>query len=141
MARMVGWFKSLARRIGYRGSFLAFLAILDYLYGYSLLITPKSQHVDYLILPWNAWIAIWLSMGVILSFGVFAKRDRVHFGLAAAVKVLWAAALANLAFFRHMTAVWPSAVIFGCFAGLVVIVSWWPEVRKPTITDKDELNE
>ena len=28
-------------RIGFRGAFLGFLAILDYLYGYSLLIAPK----------------------------------------------------------------------------------------------------
>lgn len=137
LVRRVMW------RIGFRGAFLGFLAILDYLYGLSLLIAPKSQHISNLILPWNAWIVVWLTMGVVLSFGVFAKRDRVHFSLAAGIKVLWASALINLALFHHMPIIWPSAVIFGCFAGLVVIVSWWPEVHvvEPTIIDKDILND
>ena len=137
LVRRVMW------RIGFRGAFLGFLAILDYLYGLSLIIAPKSQHITNLILPWNAWIAVWFTMGVILSFGIFAKRDRVHFGLATGVKVLWTLALANLAIFHRMSAIWPSVVIFGCFAGLVFIVSWWPEVHviEPTIIGKDKLDE
>ena len=79
---MCEWVDRIKWRIGFRGAFLGFLAILDYLYGYSLAVAPKSQHIPNLILPWNAWIVVWLTMGVILSFGIFAKRDRIHFALA-----------------------------------------------------------
>lgn len=67
----------LLRRAGRRGSFLAFLTILNFLYGYSLLKAPRSQQVVDLLLPWHVWGWLWTAMGVVTASGIFVRKDRV----------------------------------------------------------------
>src|SRR5690242_21224460 len=78
--------KNLRMRIGHRGAFLLFLALLDVLIGYSFFSVNRSP-IPFLV-PLHVWGAIWFAAGGILLTGVFQRRDRIQFGVAAGVKTL-----------------------------------------------------
>ena len=120
--------KGLIRRVGHRGAFLLFLALLDFLYGYSLFTTSKRT-VD-LTLPWTAWGFIWTAVGVVLLIGAFAIRDRVHFAVAATLKAAWAGMFVKLWLIYHVPHAWVNVVVWVAFSAVVVTVSTWPEVRR-----------
>jgi hypothetical protein len=120
--------RSLTRRIGHRGSFLLFLSLLDLLYGYALWVTPEGNLDG--ILPFHVWSVIWAAMGVVALVGAFLKKDRIPFGLAAAVKASWATVWLKIWAFNSIPLAWTNVVIWSSFSGLVVIVSTWPEARR-----------
>jgi len=116
-------------RIGHRGSFLLFLALLDVLYGYSLWVTPPFQQIYNLSLSWTAWGAIWVSAGVILLIGAFVRDDRVPFAVASSIKAAWAAVWFKIwVLTPHvLPRAWVSVVIWLSFSALVGVISTWPE--------------
>lgn len=124
--------KRLLWRIGHRGAFLLFLSLLDLLYGFSLLSSARAaQHVD-LTLGWNVWGYIWIAVGVVLLIGAFTKEDRIPYAVAATIKAAWATVWVKIWLFSHphVPLSWVSAVIWGAFSAIVVIVSTWPESRR-----------
>jgi len=125
MARL----KKLSSRIGHRGSFLLFLALLDFLYGYGMM-TAHPLHLRG-VLSFHAWGFIWFAAGVILLIGSFLKRDRIAYGVAATLKAAWAAQWIMVIIYDHNRVHndWMNIVLWTAFAGLVVVVSTWPEVR------------
>jgi hypothetical protein len=46
---------SIRRNVGHRGAFLLFLALLDILYGYSLVVVPRVPYHFYLNLHISTW--------------------------------------------------------------------------------------
>lgn len=119
-----------ARRIGRRGAFLAFLALLDVAYGYSLLeATAAQRRMLDLLLPWLAWCVIWLAVGAVCAAGVFLPTgaDRYAFGCAALLKAVWAAVFIRVWLFDHVPRGWVSVLIWLIFAGAVLVVSDWAE--------------
>jgi hypothetical protein len=123
-------FKRLVQRIGHRGAFLAFLALLDILYGYSILAEPGLVGNYDLGLTVQSWGLVWLATGIVLLTGIATRHDRVHFGLAAALKAAWAMIWFKLWLFEHTPRGWVPVVIWAAFAAVVVVVSSWPEMRK-----------
>lgn len=70
--------KDLAKRIGRRGSYLLFLAMLDFLYGYSLIVVASQsrfQNPVNLILPQQAWGVIWITVGIFCLWQAFVRLD------------------------------------------------------------------
>lgn len=128
--------RRLIKRIGRRGSFLLFLAILDVLYGYSLSFPrPSVQNVD-LFLSSHVWGIIWTLVGIVCFFQAFAKVDRFGFTCAVTLKVVWAAAaFASWIFTNTYQYGWVSGVIFATFAMVTAIISYWPEPRRYTARD------
>ena len=120
---------ALIRRIGHRGAFLLFLALLDFLYGFSIWATPPVQQSINLTFSWAIWGAIWAAVGTVLLVGAFLKDDRIPFALAATLKGAWAAVWAKLWLTspHSIPRAWVSVVIWLAFAAIVVIVSTWPE--------------
>lgn len=116
-------------RAGRRGAFLAFLAVLDAAYGYSLLATPVALrgHLG-LLLPWAVWGGLWLAAAAVCASGVFAHRDRIQYAFAAAFKTAWAVLWAYLWLAQHVPLGWVSVVVWLVFAGAVLVVAGWPEV-------------
>ena len=113
--------------IGRRGSFLAFLALLDAAYGYSLFTAPRAvQHLD-LLLPWRAWAVLWLAAAAVCLSGVFLRRDRIQYTLAAAFKTAWGLLYVQLAVVQHVPDAWISAVVWLALAATVLLISGWPE--------------
>lgn len=128
--------KLILGRVGRRGLFLLFLALLDLLYGYSLLAAPISGGGDgeplLLVLPGVAWGWCWLGTGAALAVGAFTRRDRLYFALASFLMAAWAGAWAA-AWLSHnddaSSRSWATVVIWGAFAGVVLVISTWPEVK------------
>lgn len=122
-------FNKVCRKIGHRGSFLLFLSLLDFLYGYGLMTSPAPRLIG--IVPFHVWGIIWLIAGAVLAVGAFAKRDRIAFGVAATLKAAWAAQWIMLTVYddTKIHNAWMNVVLWAAFSGLVVVVSTWPEVR------------
>lgn len=120
-------------RVGRRGAFLLFLALLDVLYGYSLLVTPPQGPGLHLVLSLDVWGWCWVATGIALLLGAFVKRDRVFFALAAFIKSAWAGAWVSVwvadDFYPRA---WVSVLIWAAFAAAVLVVASWPEVVSPT---------
>lgn len=115
-------------RLGHRGAFLLFLAILDFLYGYSIITEPVPGLGSYdTFLPVPAWGWIWVGVGVICLLRAPFARDRVAYASAAGLKVAWAGLFAHLWLIQDFPRGWVSVVIWLCFAATVLIISSWPE--------------
>lgn len=121
--------KGLVHRIGHRGSFLLFLAVLDFLYGYSMIVSPI--HKLPALLPLHIWGIIWICVGFIMIPGAFAKRDRVPYGVAATIKAAWAGQWVLIWLYdsKVVSNAWANVALWAAFSGIIVIVSTWPEVR------------
>ena len=132
-----GWLRAraagIARRSGRRGAFLAFLTLLDWAYGYSLLAAPAAQQRADLLLPWTAWGWLWTAMGFVTASGIFIRRDRYAYALAAAFKTAWGAVQLDLWLAGAAPRAWVGAVIWFAFAAAVWLVGGWPEPG-PVIT-------
>lgn len=119
------------RRAGRRGAFLAFLAVLDVAYGYSLFVTAAPQRAFDLLLPWQAWGIIWMVTGAVCASGIFARRDRLQFTAAAGLKAAWGCLFADIWIEQHYPRGWVSVVVWLAFAATVLIISGWPEEPPP----------
>ena len=115
-------------RIGRRGSVLLFFFVLDVLFGYSFLAEPASfaNKAD-LLLSYYAWGWIWIGVGIICLISAPMKSDRVAYACASAIKTAWALASGYAWIKDGIPRLWVSVVIWLAFAGLVLIISSWPE--------------
>jgi hypothetical protein len=119
----------LARRLGHRGAFLLFLAVLDFSYGYALLSTSIAalRASPDLLLPMHAWGWIWVAAGAVCVAGAPFRRDRLPFIVAATLKTAWAAVYADIWIVQNGTSAWVSVVVWASFALTVLVVASWPE--------------
>lgn len=133
---MASLIKRLADRIGRRGSYLFFLALLDVLYGYSIWVsvgTPAIAAYDMFFSP-QVWAVIWVGVGLVLAQQAFVRLDRVGFTLAVLIKFAWATiATYNFLYSPADPRGWISAVIWFAFGTLTAIVANWPEHRRPQV--------
>ena len=119
--------KALIRRMGHRGAFLLFLALLDVIYGLSLCADPGPLKPLNLILPINAWADIWMAIGVFLFTGAFLIKDKYHFAVATLLKFIWAAVFFDAWYIQGFSRGWVQGVIWAAFACVVLVISSWPE--------------
>ena len=126
---MTAWLRRMRHRAGHRGAFLTFLALLDIIYGYSLLVIPARSRVYDLLLPWQAWGVIWLAAGIICAAGALLPTgaDKIPFALEAALFTGWAAVFTRVWAYDHVPRGWASPVIWLAFAAVVLVVASWPE--------------
>lgn len=122
-----------ATTVGRRGEFLLFLALLDLLYGLSLLRPApqarRSPTTGFLaeVMPLPCWALLWLAVGAVCLAGAFVVRDRVSFAAAAGLKVLWGSLFLVGWLAGVVERGWVSAVIWLVFALVVVRLASWPE--------------
>lgn len=116
------------RKTGNRGKFLGFLAMLDLIYGYSLITLPVFYRDIDLLLPVSVWAWIWIASGVNCLTGAFISDDRLPFAVASLVKTFWGMLYAYLWLSSSpVPRPWASAAIWLTFAGIVIMISGWPE--------------
>jgi hypothetical protein len=137
-------------RLGYRGAFLLFLAVIDLVYGWFLINpTPEQTRTSQFvwrdhIMPTEAWGVIWLSVAVVLVISAFMNQDRIGYAVAIALKVGWAFIAAMSGLTGHAQGSWTTVAIWGGFAGLTIMESGRAEplhTHEVTIIDGDEEDE
>lgn len=126
-------FDSIRLRIGHRGAVLMCLGILDIIYGCSIITvggaTGLAKQIS-LWLPYPWWGFVWVGVGIFLIIGAFHRHDRWHFGVATAIKFVWAGFWILAWHFDGYQRGWVSSLIWISFAVLVMVVSSWPEARR-----------
>jgi hypothetical protein len=120
-------------RLGYRGAFLLFLAMIDLVYGW-FLVNPTDESINTSqfvwrdhIMPTQAWGVIWLAAAAVLVISAFVKQDRVGYAVAIGLKVGWAFIAAASAITGHVPGAWSAVAIWGGFACLTIMESGRPE--------------
>lgn len=123
--------RRLGHRLGRRGAFLLFLAGLDVVISISLYAPPDPQppSVSYVagLAPLWAWGTLWACCAVLCAVNALRRVDRVGYGAAMAVKVLWGLSLAGGALTGHIPRGMFSAAVWLTFAAVVWLISTWPE--------------
>lgn len=124
----------LAHRVGRRGCFLLFLAILDVVIAYSMTPfaavgqLPFFRYADR-YLPLQAWAGIWAGVGVICAVQAFARRDHFAFFVAALLKLTWAGLYLAAWTSVDIPRGWVGSVVWLAFGGVTFIIASWPESR------------
>lgn len=123
----------LIHRIGRRGAFLAFLALLDVIYSYALLYpTPRAaSNPTYVflaaVMPLWAWGLLWGAVGAICLLYALKKHDGPGYAAAMFLKVLWALMFLLGWLFADVERGYLSTAIWGAFAAVLAIIASWPE--------------
>jgi PAS domain S-box-containing protein len=125
--------RALTDRVGRRGYALLFFCLVDVIYGWTM-AWPTAQtravgqyaYADSL-LPLRLWGVIWLVVAAVCLVQAFMRQDRVAFAMAIFIKLAWAAIglagwLSGDVPRGHL-----AAVVWAGFAGLVAVMSSWPE--------------
>ena len=130
----MGTWAGVRHRIGRRGAFLLFLAILDAAVGYSLLTAPPAEIAAvHLVLPPAFWAWAWLAVGAVCAVSAFLARDRAGFALAAGLKAAWAGVTARAWLIYHIPQGWVGVIFWLAFAITVLLISGWPEAPPPPL--------
>lgn len=121
------------KHIGRRGVFLVFLALVAGSANVSLLdptqwpALTKTFRVMHEVPP-NMWAAAWGVMGVFCLIGAVAKQiEEWAFGVAALMLVLWSLIYLQAWHDATLARPWTGFVLYSAFAGLVLVISGWPE--------------
>ncbi len=119
----------LLQKMGRRGAFLAFLAVLDLGYGYSLIADKPSFN---LLLPWNVWGWIWIGVGLFISTGILVRMDLWQYGVSALLKTTWGFVNFDSWLFREhgVSRGWVASIVWFSFAATVIVISGWPEPKR-----------
>jgi hypothetical protein len=134
---MLNKLRGLVVRVGRRGSFLLFLALIDFVYGWSLIsITNPALAVIHLFPSSLAWGIAWIMAGVICLVEAFAIWDRLAFSLSVLIQFLWGMQMFVAWFNGSNPYGWITATVFLGFAMLTGIVSFWPEQRRFKVEDR-----
>ncbi len=127
----------LSRRIGRRGAFLGFLALVDGVVAYALTqplplgLRREQFYGPFLdIMPMSWWITWWITAAVVVAAAVVVHRVRpAAFALAAALKCGWSLGYwigfwnGDPAFSRG----YQTGAIWVGFAAVTLIISGWRE--------------
>lgn len=124
----------IAHRIGRRGCYLLFLALLDLVIAYSM--TPFAvvaqlplYHYISQYLPIQAWAGIWAGVGVICGIQAFARRDHFGFAVATLLKFTWSALSIAAWTSTDIPRGWLGGVVWLAFGAMTAIIASWPEAR------------
>lgn len=120
-------------RIGRRGATLLFLGLLDIVYSASLFtLPPETQASPSFVflgqfMPFNAWGAVWGTVGLVCLAQAFMRSDRVAFAAATLLKCVFGLVHLLGYLMYDVPRGYVSAVIWLAFGGWVAIISTWPE--------------
>jgi hypothetical protein len=122
-----------AHRVGRRGTFLLFLALLDFIYAYALAAPTAraASNPTYVflaaVMPLGIWAALWAIVGTICLVFAFRTQDAPGYAAAMFVKILWAVTFLLGWIFADVERGYLSTAIWGAFAAVLALISTWPE--------------
>jgi hypothetical protein len=116
---------------GRRGRALLGFAAIDTVWGVRLATVDPDATDFYLWLdtlsPLWWWSLPWFAVTGMCLVGAFQQCDRVAFGGAIGIKVMWGALYVSGQVLGEVREGWPSAAVWLGFAWLVWLVAGWPE--------------
>jgi hypothetical protein len=127
------------RQPGRRGMALLFFAMLDAIYGLSLIIpdqaTRAGDQFRWLssIAPLWGWASLWFAVSLACLVAAFQTFDRVGFTAAIFLKLMWGLLTLTGWLVAGVDRGYVSAAIWLTAAGFVWIISGWPEPGKETL--------
>lgn len=124
------------QRIGRRGAYLLFLAILDLTYAHGLFFPTEraASSPTYVFLaeifPLHMWAILWAVCGFICLIYSFKKTDAPGFTAAIFIKTIWALISLLGWLFGDIERGYISAAIWLLFVGVTGLIATWPEYIK-----------
>jgi hypothetical protein len=124
---------AIVHRVGRRGAALLFFAFLDAIYCHGLLFPPAAVRASptYVwlasIAPLWGWAAMWGGVGAACLVFAFRRRDQPAYAAAMALKILWAGVNLGGWLWAGLDRAYLAAAIWVGFAGLLAVLSGWPE--------------
>jgi hypothetical protein len=120
--------RALVRRLGRRGSFLLFLAFLDFVLpiGFPSL-PPPARDAYAAALPIGVWMVLWWAVGGVCLAYAWLRVDWPAFAAAASIKVGWGMASFLAWAGGDLPRGWVGSVVWWAFCVVILLVSTWPE--------------
>lgn len=130
--------RGLAHRIGRRGATLLIFAFINAVIAWTLIDPSQATLLRHIpsyrgmlkILPMPAWGLVWSAAALSCVFFAFRVVDRIGFSTTIGVYVLWALGFLTSWIVLGIPRAWLGAATWGVMAGLVFIISGWPETLK-----------
>lgn len=125
--------RALVARVGRRGGCLIFFGLLDVLIGQALISPPLLQRFDPTlvyarsVLPLGVWAGAWLGVGVMCLAGAVVRTDFFAYAAAICLKIGWGLLILAGWAEGKIPLGYMSAGVWLGMAGLVGILSGWPE--------------
>jgi hypothetical protein len=125
----------LRRRVGRRGAALLVFAFIDLTIGWSL-VEPESRaqaqslpsyQAMLAVAPFAVWGWLWITVGLVCAAQAPARFDRVGYGAAIGIKVVWAGCFLASWLIYAAPRAWLGAATWAVVAALVFLVAGWPE--------------
>lgn len=119
--------------VGKRGRVLLFFGALDLIYAVSLAAPDTATRAGTLfgwlasIAPLWAWSVAWSTVGAILLWQAFCRRDQIGFAAAIGLKIFWGIACLGGWLFGGIERGYVSAAIWLGLAYMVSVIAGWPE--------------
>lgn len=131
LAVVLAW---LSRTVGRRGATLLTLAVVDLVIG-GLLINPDLHDQTVRVpsyqliahVPLQVWGAVWIAVGLVCGVQAWMRTDRLAFGLAIMIKLLWGGLILGAWLWKGAPLAWAGAVVWYALAAWVAISAGWPE--------------
>jgi hypothetical protein len=120
-------------RIGRRGIFLLFLALLDLIVAYSYFYptlraiqNPTNVFLAH-IAPLSYWGLLWATVGSVCLVCAFAPKDALGYAAAMFLKLLWGTTFLLGWIFTDVERGYLTATIWLAFAGVTGLIATWPD--------------
>lgn len=126
---------NLWHRIGRRGATLLVLAMVDLTLGYSMLTAPpliiQTAYIGHeYMFAIDLWGYMWFAVAVALMICSLFRDDRIGFGIAMGVKVLWAIGFYVSLIHFGVTRAIVGAALWTLIPAWLFLVAGWPEATK-----------
>lgn len=116
------------RRIGRRGAWLLFIALLAFAFASSLANASDAQRATFgRVVPLWVWAVLWAATGVVCVVQAFVRDDRLGFSAAEVMLLLWAGLSFQAWLIGAQPRGWLGGLIYLGFAGGLWLVGTWPE--------------
>jgi hypothetical protein len=134
-ASLRDWWTWLRYRIGRRGAFLGCMAAYDLAYGAYLALGYPVRDIP--LIGEQPWGWMFISAGLILGGGAWARWDAPYYAVAISIKIVWALEFFRLEAEAKGTGQWLRGCYWLALSLAVLVAAWWPEPPRASPTGSE----